>query len=437
MRTVGTIAAGVALGTACKNSTPPEPPPVEAGPARVDASVAMDDAGAPDAARARVAPEVKPLTDDDKKKLTEYRAAMKAGRAAMTRKDFKSAIASFDKALEANAGDGRALLARGEAELMSTPPQYDRALADLENAMRAVNEPALAAQIQLDVGLVYEGRKETLLAQTAFARSSGIFPTRAASTKMTGSPRKCSAAIDRNPVPGVQAPGWVAAWTAMAEEYKKENADAPALPPAPASDAAAKSLLCDSRGCAGSGPWVVKLGTPSRQKAFLLTGAAKTGDRLVAYALDTIIGSGQSAQACAAEEEHTLTTGRLIRVRVKRDYAMSSLAPPGSADAGTGDGGSADAGSADAGADGGACETEQGLAGCGRTCVPSTFEEIDYVIDPLRKLRLLRVSEVGIEEGWAAHTRRVTVHDAPRGIDIAGGGCDDHITVIAPNAQPK
>src|SRR5690606_15115195 len=103
------------------------------------------------------------------------------------------AVAAFDDALAAIPRDPRALSGRGYARLLAG--DLPSAEADLQAALAGGPPRSLEAAIDFNLGLVAEGRGDSVAALEYFRRSAVLRPTKAVGKKLRADAamRKCPA----------------------------------------------------------------------------------------------------------------------------------------------------------------------------------------------------------------------------------------------------
>jgi hypothetical protein len=179
------------LCASCTKSTPPAP-------------VVPPDTGAPVASASASAGPIKIANAEEKKRFSDYNAALGRGRKATIAKKYADALKAFDEALAIRPGDDRALGEKGYAEFLSGDLRH--ASRDLEAASNA-RDPNLASQIWFNLGLVHEADKATEAALIDFWFADQLHPSLAAQTKIGGR-SVCPVQIDRVRKPGVHATSW-------------------------------------------------------------------------------------------------------------------------------------------------------------------------------------------------------------------------------------
>jgi tetratricopeptide (TPR) repeat protein len=156
----------VPLVAGCPKREPPSGPTADAG----TASSAVDAATAALHAKDAGAKATKPaLTPAQRKAVL---AALDAGRKKARAKDYKGALADYDRALAIAPDDGRVLAEVGYAAMLDG----DLTRADDANkrALKAVHDKNLRAQILYNAGRVAEARKDQEAARAAYAESLSL-----------------------------------------------------------------------------------------------------------------------------------------------------------------------------------------------------------------------------------------------------------------------
>jgi Flp pilus assembly protein TadD len=165
-----------------------DPPVVEQGTKAKSAVAAAVNSATDVVPAQRVAPVTSTVAvtadSEDAIRLKKYWSAMGRGRLATVKKNYGEALDAFSKALDLLPDDARAYAERGYAQLLAK--NYQLAREDFDLAVMRTDDPKLLAQIWFNYGLTAEkeGRPED--AQSAFARSNQLNPTKAASDKLEG-----------------------------------------------------------------------------------------------------------------------------------------------------------------------------------------------------------------------------------------------------------
>lgn len=120
----------------------------------------------------------------DKKQSAEFLAAMAKARADVGKKNFESAIAAYDHALEISPHDAAAMGERGYARYLSGDDMG--AERDLVAARSFGATPKVAAEIWFNLGLARLREGDGDGARAAFATSQSISPSAGAEKKLAG-----------------------------------------------------------------------------------------------------------------------------------------------------------------------------------------------------------------------------------------------------------
>lgn len=241
------FSAAILIVAACKKS--PSAPldaaaPIDAGSAQMTAKTPPKDAGAAETAAAEAKARAEHVL---------YLDAMKRGRTATAKRDFKTAIAAFDEAVSHEPKNAQALGERGYAKYLAG--DLANAESDLEDARDCGAAPKLAAQIWFNLALVREKQGDADGARSAFASSQALAPTKAAAARLGGAVA-CTADVDASPSDDLAAvANWIDAASALDVELKDRT------------EAAAKNAVCSKSymfdgsdathdACDGAPPWI-------------------------------------------------------------------------------------------------------------------------------------------------------------------------------------
>lgn len=179
-----TLATLLVLLSGCSRpKDAPKPATSAAAIAPVTSSSAPSPAEKPKPAAPRAsAGTVVELSEAEKEADIRYRAALERGRRATTAKSYDAAAKAFTEALSAKPNDARALGERGYAALQAG--NLDAAEGDFLDADGRTHDPALAAQIFFNEGLLAERKGDLEAAKVSYARSQQSHPTAAAKAKI-------------------------------------------------------------------------------------------------------------------------------------------------------------------------------------------------------------------------------------------------------------
>jgi hypothetical protein len=233
----------LAFSAACK--TKPESAPAPAPSASASAVVSatklyVGDGGAP-------------LTAEEKKEHALSAAALAKGRSAVAKKNYATAIRSFDEAVKHAPRDAQPLGERGYVKYLSS--DMTGAQTDLEAARDLGGSPKTMAAIWFNLGLVRKRNADAEGARSAFATSQSISPSKAAEGEIAGL-SECTAEITQGGDDLQKAANW------------QETAAIMQIDPTPTNEKNAKDVVCifsmtadgsgDQHGvCDGPPPWIV------------------------------------------------------------------------------------------------------------------------------------------------------------------------------------
>lgn len=231
-------------------------------------------------------------TERERDAMRAFRAGMSVGRKATVAARYEDAIQAFTKALDARPREPTALAERGYAELLAG--KIVRAERDLSDAKNLTKDKKVLAQIWFNLGLVNEKLGKPRQACTSFDKSNELAPTSRAlelATKWKSVPDASCAISFEDPYThkGTVVRDWVGVDARLREELGHAAfgvLSSEPIPPAPATESLARKELClptsggvsywgtgdefpdegplpspMNQACAGSGPWVVALGT--------------------------------------------------------------------------------------------------------------------------------------------------------------------------------
>ena len=151
-----------------------------------------------------------------------YRAGMKKGRGATSKKSWADAIAGFDAALAAKPGDARATGERGFARLLEGT-DLAAAETDFDRAASSTKDPKILASLWFNRGLLFEKQGNADNALAAFATSNVLRPTPAAAKKL-GGVAACQLIVDRDPSKGEPTQDFPD-WATLAGKLPHEDED--------------------------------------------------------------------------------------------------------------------------------------------------------------------------------------------------------------------